>query len=137
MRLPRITPLLTVACIGSMTTACGQDFDTRRSLIRFRGDTALVNISDAVAGEPVTITISVEFGACDELGRTDTSMDGMVATIEPFDRFAVDILCNSNVVFGEHTATVVFSQPGLGTIRILGRDFRTGEITVERSVTVN
>lgn len=64
-------------------------------------------------------------------------MDGMVATIEPFDKFAVDILCNANAVFGEHTATVVFSQPGPGTIRILGRNSQKAEITVERSVTVN
>lgn len=73
MRLPRITLLLTAACIGSMTTACGQDFETRRSFILFNEDTALVSISDIVAGEPVTITVGVEFGACDELGPTKTS----------------------------------------------------------------
>ena len=140
MRLSRITALLTAAYVGSMTTACGlfgPDLESRRSLMRFEGDTAVVSIPDVVAGEPVTITVGVELGACDELGRTETSMDGMVATIEPFDKFAVNKLCDLNVVFGEHTATVVFLQPGPGTIRVVGRNLQRDEITVERSVTVN
>ncbi len=137
MRLPRITALLTAAYVGSMTTACGPDFDTLRSQIRIAGDTAVVSISDAVAGEPVTITVGVTMGFCDELGPTKTDVDGMVVTIEPFDRFARDSFCELAIVFGEHTATVVFSQPGLGTVRVLGQNLQGDEIIVERSVTVN
>ena len=55
VRLPRMTALLSAVCVGSMTTACGADFEIRRSLIRVLGRDLLSNRDEITVERTVMV----------------------------------------------------------------------------------
>src|SRR6266545_4892010 len=79
----------------------------------------------ASVGVPITLTFFTVGGGCTRTGPTSTSVQGLVAVIEPFDSVVTELPpnwgCPMDLRGLEHTATVRFAAAGTASIRVVGR----------------
>ena len=94
-----------------------------------------------IAGQPGVFTVYTFGGGCVRPASTQSAVSGPAAVIEPFDSVVVELpanmACTTEFRSFLHSATLVFSQPGPATIRVVGwKEPEQVEITLEWSVAV-
>jgi len=95
----------------------------------------------ASVGAPITLMFYTIGGGCTRTGPTSTSVQGLVALIEPFDSVVTQLPpnwgCTMELRGLEHTATVRFAAAGTATVRVDGRG-ESGDTTlvIERTVVI-
>lgn len=78
------------------------------------------------AGEAFTVTVHTHRAGCDSAGDpvadTEVAFEGMVATIRVYDQRTetAGVLCDSYGARFPHTATIEFTTPGEGVLRVEG-----------------
>ncbi len=100
--------------------------------------------------QPDTVVVTSFGNSCISFARTEVTVQGLIATVEPYDfdevlRQDLDepVVCNNNRVEVPHPAELVFATTGEATIQFTGlhewRDsvgWHDSIITVERQVPV-
>jgi hypothetical protein len=118
--------LLLVACVA----ACGglgvdDRYELRRGTIdpyfNIWKDTTLFVPQETSVFEPVTVRVITEGGGCVRKGPTEVGVDGLMATIEPYDSVCVGCVCTRELFSIEHVAVFQYAETGQGTVRIVAR----------------
>ena len=74
-------------------------------------------------GRTVTVLVTTYGGGCHTPGETDVVIDGLIATITPWDYTATPgTECTHQLLSFEHRAVVPFSSGGTAQLRIRGMD---------------
>ena len=126
-----------VACDSSTTEP---NIERRRGVIAFYGDPVRVTVPDSMRlGLPAKVTVETYGSGCDNEVDTSVAVEGNLALVEPYEYVNVDpgVFCPAIVIGHTHEVTIMFKEPGMAKVRIIGRrepgDHR---MTVERSVVV-
>jgi hypothetical protein len=94
--------------------------------------------AEASLGQPFSVTVSTFGNSCVTADGADVTIDGLVATITPYDVIATGVTCLDYLKAYPRAVQLSFGQAGAATVRVKGRsDYQTGLVTVDRSVVVN
>ena len=127
---------LTVAPAGAETARA----ELRRGIIELNGNLGGIDLPDTVtAGSSAAVTVATFGDRCTWKGPTETTVQGLLAVIEPFDSVLTrpGSTCASEFRLLEHRATVQFLEAGTATVKILGLQEPRGiPMTIERAIVV-
>jgi hypothetical protein len=149
---------LLLACGRSQTRVAGQDIalshkdeapregkTVRRVGVMWSlsGDTTtLVDVpAHTRANEATPVRVEVASGGCSGRDTTMVSVDGLVATVVPYQKVFTPVppdgACAAYLAADSRTVRVTFLARGLGRVRIVYRQGDRGPLTMtERSITV-
>lgn len=138
MRIARSFPIalavLSIACHSS-------PLEPARVIGNIGGQSATQVIdapASASAGQSFNVTVSTFGNSCVKAAGADVRVEGLVATITPYDVVATGVTCLDYSKAYPRVVPLSFAQAGAATIRVQGRsDSQPGLVTVERSLTVN
>ena len=92
--------------------------------------------TEASLGQSFSVTVSTFGNSCVTAAGADVTIDGLVATITPYD-VVVGGVCLEYLKAYPRVVQLSFGQAGAATIRVNGRsDYQLGLVTVERSLVV-
>lgn len=94
--------------------------------------------TEASLGQSFSVTVSTFGDSCVHAAGADVTIDGLVATITPYDVVVVgNGVCLDYLKAYPRVVALSFGQAGAATIRVKGRsDSQPGLVTVERSLVV-
>jgi hypothetical protein len=94
--------------------------------------------TEASLGQSFSVTVSTFGNSCVRAAGAEVTIDGLVATITPYDVVAVGSgVCLDYLKAYPRVVELSFGQAGAATIRVKGRsDYQPGVVTVERSLVV-
>jgi hypothetical protein len=78
-------------------------------------------------GEPFTATLRTSGGGCHGKGNTQVFVAGNTALILPYDRLRGDDICETILLYFDHSVTLQFDTPGEARVIARVRDLRSGE----------
>ncbi len=135
--------LLAVVAVSACALVNDPETDRRPEL----GHIAGYNAGDPqIVIEPTVraarVTITTYGSSCNAKGQTQVSVDGMVATVIPFNLQPTRGVCVADLRVFLHDTVIVFPQSGHASIRVRGiniragvaPNFRTDTMVVERTV---
>lgn len=122
---------MSVAALAILLVGCESIFGVNKVSV---GWVAAADVPDTVhAGQAFDVVVRTE-GAdgCWSKDHTDVKVDGLDATITPYD---VDtrhsgVACNEATVELVHTASITFKQGGNATVMINGRNRTLGYVVI-------
>lgn len=137
----RVLPLALVAlALGCDTATEPEEVRVVGVITGFKPDDPQIVTPDTVnAGEEFTVSVSTYGNGCVEKGSTEYEVDGLDATITPYDIEirGGTIACTDVLKELTHTATLQFAGAGIARVTVQGRQRPRGDpVTVERSVVV-
>lgn len=145
--LPRNLYRLVVPVLLTGTAACNgvkvmqSEVEPRPAILQFHSDPVRIDLPETVAvASAFTVSIQSYGGGCTSQGDTDVQVEGLLATIRPFDLEPSDpeVICPAILRVFEHVATIQFDQPGTATVRVLGRREPGDEpLSIDRTVLVH
>ncbi len=114
---------------------------TRRvGVLRHYGDSLLFEApSRAAVGVPIEVHVTTYGGGCLGQDTTVTNVNGLRATVVPYQRAPVDpnVACTMELVLQRRLVRVTFQSAGLATLRVIGRDEPASRLfAVERRIEV-
>ena len=141
--------------LAAVALLAGCDSQTDSTETRYAGELLLndpsyetLSAPDTVfAGQSFSVRVYTRAGGCDRQGDVETQIEGQSAEVRPFD-IAVDPgpgrFCNAMEYYFPHRATLMFSEPGVVTLRATGVSTNSSSpfpigaprISVERRVVV-
>jgi hypothetical protein len=132
-----------VAAVGIALVGCtsitGPGKDREVGILEFYGDPIMVELpGEATAGQAFMVMVRT-YGAdgCVSQGEVKTTVDGLRATVTPYDFRSRRSVCPDILGLFDHVATLRFDEPGTAEITVRGRQMPGGtEITIERTVTI-
>jgi hypothetical protein len=114
------------------------------SMWSLSGDTSeLIAVPTAMrAGERATVVVEVSGGGCLGSDTTAVHMDGMVATIVPYQRVFMprrpNGACTANLVIERRSVSIAFLMPGTARIRVVYRAGESAPLSMtERAIIVH
>ena len=94
--------------------------------------------AQASLGQSFSVTVFTFGNSCVRAAGADVTIDGLVATITPYDVVMTGVTCLEYLKGYPRVVQLSFGQAGTATIRVKGRrDYQPGLVTVERSLVVN
>lgn len=119
----------------------GPESTRRLAVIEFTEDDPVVVEVPATATRGVAFQVAIDSygGGCIGQGPTEVEVNGLTATVEPYQFEVVDgdAACTAELRTYRNVAQVRFDQAGTGRIVFRGRSRLKGEtITVERTAVV-
>ncbi|SRR6266446_8029989 len=128
----------TVACNGGKVVE--PVFEPRPAILQFYSDPVRTDLPDTVTvASAFTVSVRSYGGGCTSQGETEAEVEGLLATIRPFDLVLTDpnVVCIQILRVFEHVATIRFDQPGMATVRVVGRREPGDEpLSVDRTLVV-
>jgi hypothetical protein len=139
MKRSSFAPLALLALVGCGIT--GPESTRRLAVIEFsETEPVVVEVpATATRGTAFQVAINSYGGGCIGQGPTEVAVNGLTATVEPYQFELVDgnSTCTDDLRTYRHLAQVRFEQAGTGRIVFRGHSRLKGEtITVERTVVV-
>lgn len=135
-----------VASFGVLLVACGEavapdprpQTELRPGAVLLESDAFLVVPDTVEAGSPFVVKVTTFGDGCTRKGVTElTVVSENHIRVAPMDLVTTGTGCLAILVTPEHTAELVFSEPGLGLVTIRVRDPRTDEVVdLRREVVV-
>lgn len=124
-----------VLCSGGCALL-GPDEDERLGLLDLDGVAATIYVPQGVErGERFAVNFYTLGGGCMSRGRTELSVDGLEASITPYDIHSGGRACADIIAFLDHTIWLRFDLEGRATIRVHGRG-EPGDRPVVRELVV-
>lgn len=77
--------------------------------------------STARPGELIAVRVVTLGGGCREFESTDVALSADIATITPYDRYAVGGICTADLRPINHDTTIRFDTPGLKSVHVIAR----------------
>jgi hypothetical protein len=105
----------------------------------FNADDPHVAVPDTVAaGESFAVTVRTYGGGCTRKGETETEIDGLRATVTPYDIQTRADICTDILKQFTHTASLRFNETGTARVVVRGRGHTPDGalLTIERTVVV-
>jgi hypothetical protein len=134
--IPIVLAVLSIACHSSPLES-----GTRVIGLIDAGQTSAQVIdapAEATLGQSFSVTVSTFGNSCVTAAGADVTIDGLVATITPYDVVVTGVTCLDYSKAYPRVLQLSFGQAGTATIRVKGRsDYQPGLVTVERSLVVN
>ena len=88
-------------------------------------------------GVPFLATVTTFGGACDQPDGSDISTSGLVADVTPYDLLPPpETVCVAVLRTSPRSIELMFAAPGTGVVRLHGRGFGGGDVTLQRVVVV-
>lgn len=88
-------------------------------------------------GQSFSVTVSTFGNSCVTAAGAEVTIDGLVATIIPYDVVVAGVSCLEYLTAYPRVLQLSFGQAGAATIRVKGRsDYQPGLVSVERSLVV-
>ncbi len=95
-------------------------------------------------GGSARVTIVTYGSSCNVKGQTQVNVDGMVATVVPFNFYPTRGVCPADLRSFNHDTVIVFPHSGTATVRVRGINIRAGvapnlrvdTMLVERSILI-
>ncbi len=141
-----------VAVFSFIATSCGgPDLVERRGSIMDRDGVVVLELpAEFQVNQPGTVAVTTFGNSCISFARTQVTVQGLIATVEPYDfddRLRQDltglVVCNDNRMLVRHPAELVFATTGEAAIQFTGLHEwvdsvgqHDSVITVERRVPV-
>jgi hypothetical protein len=129
--------LAAAACGGRSPTEPGS---RRVVVIIDNGGTGIAPLvmPDTVhVGVPFLVTVTTFGGACDHADGSDVSTSGLFADVTPYDLLPPpETICIAVLRASPRSIELTFAAPGTGVVRIHGRRFGGGDVTLQRGVVV-
>ena len=134
--LPTVLVVLSLACHSSPL-----DLGAKRVVGTIDvGVTSLQVIEAPAEASPrqsFTVTVSTFGNSCVMAAGAEVKIDGLVATITPYDLVTSDVVCLDYLKAYPRTVQLSFAEAGAATIRVKGlSDSQPGLVTVERPLVV-
>lgn len=132
--------LTTTACDGRGQVAA-PEAEIQRGIIEFDDKPVRITApASVVLGAPATIDVTTYGGGCVGKGETRVTVEGLLAVVEPFDRFTAppsDGACADILLRLSHVVTIEFTKRGAATLRVRGLRVPGDElIEVQRTIIV-
>ena len=123
-----------------MLSACNgilwSDEDRQLGIISFYHDPIVIEAPETVQrGQSFSVRVRTYGGGCISQGPTDVHVDGLRATVTPFDIHSGANVCTSELRFFQHEATLRFDRAGSALVVIRGMR-RPGDQPVAEQRTV-
>jgi hypothetical protein len=142
----RLLAVLLMTCVAGCDFLLGDDelpvLARQRGVVEYYGDSVAVETpASVIRDQPFEVSLRTYGGGCIRQGDTEVRLQGLVATLEPYDSFLVKAparyACTSDLRLFSHKVLLTFEQSGNATVQVLGRREPGGAvITVTRTVTV-
>jgi hypothetical protein len=88
-------------------------------------------------GVPFLATVTTFGGACDHPDGSDVSTRGLLADVTPYDLLPPpETICIAILRASPRSIELTFATPGAGVVRVHGRRFDGGDVTLQRAVVV-
>jgi hypothetical protein len=134
--LPTVLAVLSLACHSSPL-----DPGTKRVVGTIDVGVTSFQVIEAPAeaspGQAFTVTVSTFGNSCVTAAGADVTIDGLVATITPYDVVTTDVVCLDYLKAYPRAVRLSFAEAGAATIRVKGlSDSQPGLVTVEHSLVV-
>jgi len=101
------------------------------------GSAPLVVPDTAYVGVPFLVTVTTFGGACDHPDGSDVLTMRLVADVTPYVLLPPpETICIALLRASPQSTEVTFAAPGTGVVRVHGRRFDGGAVTLEREVVV-
>lgn len=107
------------------------------------GDPVRLNVpTTAEVGQDVSLVVSTYGGGCISPGETEVELDGLKATVRPYDYVPLetlrgDIVCTLDLRLNRHEAILRFDERGVARIDVHGRSLPGRDaVTVVRSILI-
>jgi hypothetical protein len=124
-----------IALLAALQLNClSSGTDRRVGLLGAHG-----RLGDRVLAAPETVQVGHYFGvtvttqgssSCNRADGAEVSMKGLVAEIVPYDLFTGSI-CTADLVPYPRNVLLMFGEPGIGTVRVIGATFLWGDSFVD------
>lgn len=113
-------------------------------VVGFQDDDPHIVVPDTVqAGADFTVSVRTYGGGCERQGSTELEVDGLGATVTPYDITlrGVNVACTAVLKSFTHKATLRFVESGTARVTVRGREggragHGDGLVTFERTVVV-
>src|SRR5207245_5747511 len=84
---------------------------------------------------PFLATVTTFGGACDHPDGSDVSTRGLLADVTPYDLLPPpETICIALLRASPRSIALTFTAPGTGVVRLHGRSFGGGDVTLQRVV---
>ena len=95
-------------------------------------------VPDTVSvGVPFLATVTTFGGACDHPDGSDASTTGLLADVTPYDLLPPpETICIAVLRASRRSIELTFATPGTGVVRLHGRRFGGGDVTLQRELVV-
>jgi len=101
------------------------------------GIAPLVVPDTAYVGVPFLATVITFGGACDHSDGSDVLTSGLLADVTPYDLLPPpETICIAVLRASPRSIELTFATPGTGVVRLHGRRFGGGDVTLQREVVV-
>ena len=88
-------------------------------------------------GVPFLVTVTTFGGACDHPDGSDVSTNGLLADVTPYELLPPpETICIALLRASPQSIELTFATPGDGVVRVHGRTFRGGDLTLARTIVV-
>src|SRR5437660_12822436 len=88
-------------------------------------------------GVPFLATVTTFGGACDHPDGSDVSTRGLLADVTPYDLLPPpETICIALLRASPRSIALTFTAPGTGVVRLHGRSFGGGDVTLQRVVVI-
>ena len=82
-------------------------------------------------------TVTTFGGACDHPDGADVATNGLLADVTPYDVLPPpETICIALLRASPRSIQLTFATPGTGVVRVHGRRFGGGDVTLQRVVVV-
>ena len=127
------------SCLMLIGCSTAPDWVLTRGVIQFFARGVTIHLPDTtVANAPFTVGIITYGGGCNRKGSTEVTINGMTATVEPYDSVhtAAEV-CTLQLDQYFHEATLHFAERGIAIVRVTGMVAPADTLlTVTRNVVV-
>ena len=101
------------------------------------GITPLVVPDTVYVQVPFLATVTTFGGACDHPDGSDVSTRGLLADVTPYDLLpSPETICIALLRASPRSIALTFAAPGTAVVRLHGRSFGGGDVTLQRVVVV-
>ena len=136
--------ILAAACslgCGVFSTEPEIRWELRPGTVEFYDQPITIEVPEAATvGAPVVVTVGTFGGGCTAQGPTEVTVSGLAATVQPLDSSIVpfpDLACTEELLVFEHRVELRFAEPGVATVRVLGRrEPGGGPFEAERTIVI-
>ena len=126
---------------GAFSTEPAIRWELHPGTVEFYDQPITIEVPEAATvGVPVGVTVGTFGGGCTAQGPTEFAVSGLAATVQPMDSSIVpfpDLACTEELLVFEHRVELRFAEPGVATVRVLGRrEPGGGPFEAERTIIV-
>lgn len=128
--------------VGTLLASCGSILGPNEELVigtvAHYDDPVIIEVPDTVVSSvPFAVTVRTYGGGCERQGPTETSVEGQVTVVTPFDYTPTgdDVACMDILKTFDHEASLELGTKGVATLVVRGRQ-EPGDVVIDYTFSV-